>query len=886
MGGNRTVAQVYERTSREWWRLWRPPRRGDGERADRSLRACRRHTRRVRRSPVLVVVAAAVVAVGCSPPEQATDTTSTTTADTAAPAAYYEATIRRTTAGVPHIVAADLKGVFFGQGFASAEDHGCSLSDQLLRIAGRRSEFFGAGDDDGNLRSDIAWKVIGIDALARTDYATVDPLLAEQFEAFAAGWNKYLARQGEFSGWCAGADWVVPVTGEDIYAYARSVALSASSAQLVPYLSSAQPPEPTAAPASSEDSTAAALDAAAASIAELPLASNAWAIGSERTTGGAGGVLLANPHFPWEGELRFWEVHLTVPGELDIYGAQLLGLPGVGIGFTRGFAWSHTVSAGNRFTAYSLQLDPTDPTKYLVDGEPQPMTPQEVVVRVRRDDGTMEEVTRTMWRSEYGPILDFPGVGWTASTVLTYRDANIDNDEFLDQYAAMNRAATLDEFIAAHRDHQGVPLFNTIAVSADGRAWYADTSATPKLSAEAEAAYLTSLEQGGLAAIAAQSRVVLLDGSNSLFRWEEVPGARDPGLVPWDDLPKTERRDYVFNANDSYWLSNADALLEGDYSVLHGRARVEQSWRTRENATVLSDTSSTGPAGADGTFTGEEIRDLAFANVGFVARALREPVVERCLDADFVRVPQLVGDDGAELLPAESVNVEFACRVLDEWDGRYDLDSRGAVLWREFVGRSDLSGLWATPFDPTDPVGTPSGLAEFVPDPAAEDDLLTRDPVLVGLARAVQVLTLAGLSVDAPLGETQFSERSGQRIPLHGGFGSDGVTNVLSWSGANNTTEELPTRGPRVISGSSLTLAGYPVNYGTSFIMVVDFSSGEPRAWTLLVYGQVGDRSSPLFDEQMLRYRDKNWKEAAFDEQQIASDPFFEERTISGDRED
>ena len=90
--------------------------------------------------------------------------------------------------------------------------------------------------------------------------------------------------------------------------------------------------------------------------------SNAWAVGAELVTGGEGGLLVANPHFPWEGELRFWEVHLTVPGELDIYGGNLIGLPGIGIGFTEEFAWSHTVSAGNRFTAYTLTLDPNDPT--------------------------------------------------------------------------------------------------------------------------------------------------------------------------------------------------------------------------------------------------------------------------------------------------------------------------------------------------------------------------------------------------------------------------------------------------------------------------------------------------------------------------------------------
>ena len=197
-------------------------------------------------------------------------------------------------------------------------------------------------------------------------------------------------------------------------------------------------------------------------------------------------------------------------------GVQTCALPI--FGFTNTFAWTHTVSAGNRFTAYTLTLDPADPTSYLVDGESRPMTSTFIDVEVLQPDGSTAIVQREMWRSEYGPIIDFPGVGWTASTVLTYRDANIDNDEFIQQYAAMDLAGSLDEFIDAHRTFQGVPLFNTIAVGADGRAWYADTSATPNLSDAAEAAYLESVDAGGLASIAAQSRVVLLDGSNSLFQ--------------------------------------------------------------------------------------------------------------------------------------------------------------------------------------------------------------------------------------------------------------------------------------------------------------------------------------------------------------------------------
>ena len=45
------------------------------------------------------------------------------------------------------------------------------------------------------------------------------------FEAFTAGWNQQLADVGAdgLTGWCAGADWVQPISRADLYAYARSV---------------------------------------------------------------------------------------------------------------------------------------------------------------------------------------------------------------------------------------------------------------------------------------------------------------------------------------------------------------------------------------------------------------------------------------------------------------------------------------------------------------------------------------------------------------------------------------------------------------------------------------------------------------------------------------
>lgn len=73
------------------------------------------------------------------------------------------------------------------------------------------------------------------------------------------------------------------------------------------------------------------------------MGSNAIAIGSAGTAGDHG-LLLGNPHYPWHGARRFWQMQLTVPGRMNVSGVGLLGTPLVLIGHTAHVAWSHTVA--------------------------------------------------------------------------------------------------------------------------------------------------------------------------------------------------------------------------------------------------------------------------------------------------------------------------------------------------------------------------------------------------------------------------------------------------------------------------------------------------------------------------------------------------------------
>ncbi|MHB1137964.1 MAG: penicillin acylase family protein [Microthrixaceae bacterium] len=788
-------------------------------------------------------------------------------ADVAGAGDRYAATIRRTEGGVAHITGDSLADVSFGQGWASGEDRACDLADQVLRVHGERARWFGPGEDEANIDSDVSWRAIGIRRIAEEDWERASEQVRELIGAYATGWNAQLAEVGVdgISDWCAGADWVRPLEPIEVYTYARSIALLASSAAVADMVGVATPPTgPGDGAANPEEETA------EGAHVEPVTASNGWAIGSERSAGG-GGMLVANPHVPWEGELRFWEVHLTVPGELDMYGVQLSGLPGVAIGFGEEFGWTHTVSDGARFTAYTLDLVPGSPTTYRYGDGTRELQPEEIVVEVRGEDGQVAPTSRTVWSSHYGPVLDFPGVGWTEERTITLRDANLGNDEFIEQYVDMLQVEDLDGLIALNERVTGVPLFNTVAVSADGRAWYGDTAATPALSQEAIAAYETALGTEPLVGLAADNGAVLLDGSDPLYEWQDLPGARDPGLVPYADMPVVERADYVFNANDSFWMPHATEMLEGDYSPLHGEQRTPRSPRTRENATVLDDTSGQGASGADGEFDLDELAAAAIANRGYTSRALRDEVVERCRDAEPVEVDAVLDDEGVEQLPAGTVDVGPACEVLAGWDGVYDTDRRGAVVWRELVSGFDrdelldTGPLWAAAFDPAEPVATPSGLAAPGPD---------GDQVLVRLARAVQVIEKSGHGVDVPLGELQVAERNGTLVPIHGGNAADGTTNVVGWGTGWNTLDPSLTALEReplapgsplsTVSGAGPTTVGYRINSGTSFLMALEFTEEGPRARTFLTYGNTADRSDPAYLEATERFSTRRWKDVAF----------------------
>lgn len=821
-------------------------------------------------SAIAVLVALAVVGQGAgasSPP------------DNTVPGPQYSATIVRDEWGVPHITAGNWASLGFGQGYALAEDRACTVLDQIVKVRGERARWHGAGDDDENIDSDFAYRHLGLWEDAPTRWADQAIRVQQMVRGYVAGFNTELADHGD-RGWCAGQPWVGPITTQDLYGVVSDILLLASSRNLIPEIGSAQPPDAaaiTTEPAVSSvpaDATVPATEpvsfAGSALVQPGPGASNGWALGADRSSTG-GGLLLANPHFPWEGELRFWESHLLIPGELNVYGVALTGLPGIQIGFNGAVAWTHTVSAGHRFTLFRYDLDPADPTVYMVDGQPMDMTSTTYTIDVAAVDGTTTPVSRTLYATKHGPVVSVDPLDWTSEQAIAIGDANLQITTVLDQYLAMDTAISMDAFQQAHEDFQGVPWVNTIATSADGRAWMADVSATPNLSADAIAAWEAERAAGGLSGLSGlsglaydQAGVILLDGSDSLFDWVDDPAAPAPGLIPYAQAPQLERSDYVFNANDSYWLANTDELLTG-YSPLQGAEAVPQSPRTRTNAELLGE--------ADDMWSTENIRAAIFSDRSVLAELLRQPLVDACGTTSMVDVDRT------------DIDISGACAALAGWDGTYTLNAVGAIVFREWlarfsdVDRTDAGRLFADAFDPADPAGTPS------------EPVTDRSDWLVELGRVVQELNDVGIPVDAPLGQYQWEIRTGEMIPMHGGTNVDGTANVVDCCAEHTMTTTyadpgVPVGDPSLLrSNSAGGPIGYPINRGASFVMALQFTNQGPQGVAQLTYANPDDPTDPVYDRGVLGFSNSELRTLYFLPQQVTATG-IEPVTVSGFDED
>ncbi|WP_434563364.1 acylase [Pseudomonas sp. Z5-35] len=731
------------------------------------------------------------------------------------------ADIRRTSFGVPHIRAQDERGLGYGIGYAYGQDNLCLLANEIVTVNGQRSRYFGPQqvtvEQRENRASDLFFSWLNTPQAVSGFWQAQTPEVQQLVEGYVAGYNRALAeRKGQGLPEQCDGEWVRPITALDLVKLTRRLLVEGGVGQFAEALAGAQPPKATAQADLSTSGFAVA--AARQQRFALERGSNALAIGSERSFNGRG-MLLANPHFPWLGGMRFYQMHLTIPGKLDVMGAALPGLPMINIGFSQHLAWTHTVDTSKHFTLYRLQLDPKDPTRYLFDGKSEPMNQQTVTVDIKQADGQVKPVSRVVYGSRFGPIVQWPGkLDWDNRFAYSLRDANLENDRVLAQWYAMNRAVTLKDLQDSVQRIQGIPWVNTLAVDDQGHSLYMNVSVVPNVDAQ-KLARCSDPRAG--------QKLIVLDGSRSECDWNIDPEAVQKGIYAANKLPQLLRRDYVQNSNDSAWMANPSQPLSG-YSPVISQQDLPLGLRARFALDRLGQLAMNGPVTAD------DLQRMVMDDQVYLADQVMPDLLAFC-----------AGDLGAD-----ASALAEACTRLKNWDRTASLDSGVGFVHFQHIMQAlqAVPGIWRVAFDPKDPQHTPRGLA--VERPAVAEALRQAMRASEGAVKA------AGLSADSRWQDIQVASSGAHRTPIHGGPGELGIYNAIqSVPGANGKRE--------VVSG-------------TSYLQVVTFDGNGPNAQGVLAFSLSSDPSSPYSADQTQAFSNQQWSVLPFTEQQIKADPHYQ----------
>ncbi len=354
--------------------------------------------------------------------------------------------------------------------------------------------------------------------------------------------------------------------------------------------------------------------------------SNAVAVAPSRSADGHT-RLLFNSHQPWTGPLSWYEVVVESGEGWHIAGAIFPGAPFLLGGHNAHLGWAATVNHPDLADVYRLTVNPANPDEYRLDGKWKAFEKKTVAIQVKGKDGAVSTVSREILRSDHGPALRTP------NGVFAVRYPTSGGLRQLQQYRAMNKARTFGEWRAAMA-LQALPSINYV---------YGDE--------KGNIGYLSN----GIYGLRKEDPAVdwrgILPGDRSDLIWKSIrPFSASPQI--WN--PKSG---FVFNANNTPLRATdgSDDLKAASFPASQGIQPLDdmtnRGWRAIETF------------GADRKISADAFDrykyDLAYSD-----RSDERAWVKEVLAIDASRDPDLAA----------------AQKVLAAWDGKTDLENRGAPL--------------------------------------------------------------------------------------------------------------------------------------------------------------------------------------------------------------
>jgi penicillin G amidase len=386
-----------------------------------------------------------------------------------------EVEIVRNTHNVPHIFAEHDADVFFGMGFAHAQDRLWQM--QMLRrtAQGRLSEMFG----QRTLRTDELMRRLDIYTLARESLAVQDPQTIAALEAYAAGVNAWLMETNlgargrgapEFFVFTAEMPLWQPadslailkllavqlnshIAGEVLRARASVLVAPERLRDLLPDVPgvgvAALPDYASLFPGLAPNTQFSALEDPFMPFAPPALAGASNSFAAMPARAASDGALLANdPHLGLQAPALMYLARLELSSG-GVIGASIPGIPAILSGRSEALGWGITSSYADDSDIFMEELNTDNPLLYRTPNGWAEFETRGSIIRIKDS----EPVTLTLRWSENGPILSGalfdlatvtpPGhvaaLGWTALSAA---------DTSMTAAIRLMRAQTLDEALA------------------------------------------------------------------------------------------------------------------------------------------------------------------------------------------------------------------------------------------------------------------------------------------------------------------------------------------------------------------------------------------------------------------------------------------------------
>jgi len=550
--------------------------------------------------------------------------------------------IARDEQGIPHITASSDHDLFFGFGFATAQDRLFQLDLLRRRALGRLAEVLGPGA----VESDLTSRTVGLHLTAGREWEQLPAETRLLVEAWSAGVNAFreqvlgrlpiefdllgyvpepwrpvdcLAIAGEFRWYLTGRFPVIVIPelarrvlgeGPLYQEFLRAEADAASILQPGEYAVRSLGTGLAGGTRPGDRGPA----GFAVNDPEEGHGSNNWVVAGSRTTTGQPFV-ASDPHIAFAAVSCWHEVHLH-GGSFHVAGIAYAGMPAVMFGRTPRVAWGITNNICSLRDLYLEQTDSAHPGCFRVGDGWEPWHERTEIIAVK---GAAAE-RHVVRQSRNGPLVDaiLPPPARTSGPVSLKWLGN-DYCGWLPALHAMSRAQTVAELREATRPWM-VPTFCVVCADVDGAIGYQCTGRLP---------LRPTVERG------------YRHGWNADHQWT--------GLVPFEGLP------HLVNPQRG-WIGTANNRIAAD----------DYPW-------PLSGTWSNG-------YRGERIRQMFEAT----PRASQSDMVQMQLDTISLRACDCLPVILEQLDRLPDPRLREVSRLFLKWDHRMETDRVGATLFNVF----------------------------------------------------------------------------------------------------------------------------------------------------------------------------------------------------------